>query len=79
MAIGEKKRPEQLPEKLVGWTLMLSQASANQIFWATPHKQLQCFSHAPFCSTTFMSDYDLRPGGSLKLKGGVAEGGIVKK
>ncbi|KAJ7207384.1 hypothetical protein B0H12DRAFT_1330241 [Mycena haematopus] len=25
-----------------------------------------------------MSDYDLRPGGSLKLKG-VAEGGIVKK
>lgn len=27
----------------------------------------------------FMSDYDLRPGGSLKLKGGVAEGGIVKK
>ncbi|KIJ94120.1 hypothetical protein K443DRAFT_684021 [Laccaria amethystina LaAM-08-1] len=26
-----------------------------------------------------MSDYDLRPGGSLKLKGGVAEGGIVKK
>ncbi|KAJ7631143.1 hypothetical protein FB45DRAFT_917627 [Roridomyces roridus] len=26
-----------------------------------------------------MSDYDQRPGGSLKLKGGVAEGGIVKK
>jgi len=26
-----------------------------------------------------MSDYDIRPGGSLKLKGGVAEGGIVKK
>lgn len=26
-----------------------------------------------------MSDYDLRPGGSLKLKGGVADGGIVKK
>ena len=26
-----------------------------------------------------MSDYDFRPGGSLKLKGGVAEGGIVKK
>ncbi|CAA7265918.1 unnamed protein product [Cyclocybe aegerita] len=26
-----------------------------------------------------MSDYDYRPGGSLKLKGGVAEGGIVKK
>ncbi|KAF9015628.1 hypothetical protein BDQ17DRAFT_1269593 [Cyathus striatus] len=26
-----------------------------------------------------MSDYDLRPSGSLKLKGGVAEGGIVKK
>jgi hypothetical protein len=25
-----------------------------------------------------MSDYDLRPGGSLKLKG-VAEGGVVKK
>lgn len=28
---------------------------------------------------TLMSDYDFRPGGSLKLKGGVAEGGIVKK
>ncbi|KAJ2914272.1 hypothetical protein MD484_g6149, partial [Candolleomyces efflorescens] len=26
-----------------------------------------------------MSEYDIRPGGSLKLKGGVAEGGIVKK
>ncbi|KAF8078882.1 hypothetical protein FPV67DRAFT_1466747 [Lyophyllum atratum] len=26
-----------------------------------------------------MSDYDIRPGGSLKLKGGVVEGGIVKK
>ncbi|EKM49248.1 uncharacterized protein PHACADRAFT_265720 [Phanerochaete carnosa HHB-10118-sp] len=26
-----------------------------------------------------MSDYDFRPTGSLKLKGGVAEGGIVKK
>ncbi|TEB38894.1 DUF1754-domain-containing protein [Coprinellus micaceus] len=26
-----------------------------------------------------MSAYDFRPGGSLKLKGGVAEGGIVKK
>nr|BAH22603.1 hypothetical protein UP10 [Pholiota nameko] len=26
-----------------------------------------------------MSDYDVRPGGSLKLKGGVAEGGVVKK
>lgn len=26
-----------------------------------------------------MSDYDFRPGGSLKIKGGVAEGGIVKK
>ena len=26
-----------------------------------------------------MSDYDFRPGGSLKLKGGVVEGGIVKK
>ena len=25
------------------------------------------------------SDYDFRPGGSLKLKGGVTEGGIVKK
>jgi hypothetical protein len=35
----------------------------------------------PFSDTHlhFMSDYDLRPGGSLKLKGGVAEGGIVKK
>ncbi|KAF9245783.1 hypothetical protein BU15DRAFT_70854 [Melanogaster broomeanus] len=26
-----------------------------------------------------MADYDFRPGGSLKLKGGVVEGGIVKK
>ncbi|KAF5323368.1 hypothetical protein D9611_005667 [Ephemerocybe angulata] len=26
-----------------------------------------------------MSAYDFRPGGSLKLKGGVAEGGVVKK
>jgi hypothetical protein len=26
-----------------------------------------------------MSDYDFRPGGSLKLKGGVVEGGVVKK
>jgi protein FAM32A len=26
-----------------------------------------------------MSEYDIRPGGSLKLKGGVADGGIVKK
>ncbi|KAF8167634.1 hypothetical protein B0H34DRAFT_854542 [Crassisporium funariophilum] len=26
-----------------------------------------------------MSEYSIRPGGSLKLKGGVAEGGIVKK
>ncbi|OJA19544.1 carbomoyl phosphate synthetase large subunit [Rhizopogon vesiculosus] len=26
-----------------------------------------------------MADYDFRPGGSLKLKGGVAEGGIVKR
>ncbi|KAL4241836.1 Protein FAM32A [Abortiporus biennis] len=26
-----------------------------------------------------MSEYDFRPGGSLKLKGGVADGGIVKK
>ena len=26
-----------------------------------------------------MADYGFRPGGSLKLKGGVAEGGIVKK
>ncbi|KAI1789827.1 hypothetical protein LXA43DRAFT_1019761 [Ganoderma leucocontextum] len=25
------------------------------------------------------SDYDFRPGGSLKLKGGVKDGGIVKK
>ncbi|KAI0639588.1 DUF1754-domain-containing protein [Trametes polyzona] len=25
------------------------------------------------------SDYDFRPGGSLKLKGGVTDGGIVKK
>ena len=29
--------------------------------------------------TLFMSEYDIRPGGSLKLKGGVIEGGIVKK
>ncbi|KAK7695272.1 hypothetical protein QCA50_002462 [Cerrena zonata] len=26
-----------------------------------------------------MSEYDFRPGGSLKLKGGVTDGGIVKK
>ncbi|KAH7930424.1 DUF1754-domain-containing protein [Leucogyrophana mollusca] len=26
-----------------------------------------------------MADYDFRPGGSLKLKGGVSDGGIVKK
>ncbi|EGO31050.1 hypothetical protein SERLADRAFT_376595 [Serpula lacrymans var. lacrymans S7.9] len=26
-----------------------------------------------------MSDYDFRPGGSLKFKNGVADGGIVKK
>ncbi|KAI0801089.1 hypothetical protein C8Q74DRAFT_1240255 [Fomes fomentarius] len=26
-----------------------------------------------------MSDYDFRPGGTLKLKGGVTDGGIVKK
>ncbi|KAI0673315.1 DUF1754-domain-containing protein [Trametes maxima] len=25
------------------------------------------------------SDYDFRPGGSLKLKGGVTDGGVVKK
>lgn len=31
------------------------------------------------CPATTMSDYDLRPGGSLKLKGTVADGGIVKK
>lgn len=30
-------------------------------------------------SGCLMSDYELRPGGSLKLKGGVAEGGIKKK
>ena len=28
---------------------------------------------------TMSSDYDFRPGGSLKLKGGVKDGGIVKK
>ena len=28
---------------------------------------------------TPMSDYDIRPGGSLKLKGGVTEGGVVKR
>ncbi|KAI0068136.1 DUF1754-domain-containing protein [Artomyces pyxidatus] len=26
-----------------------------------------------------MSDYDFRPGGSLKIKGGASEGGVVKK
>ncbi|KAH7886122.1 hypothetical protein F5I97DRAFT_1927995 [Phlebopus sp. FC_14] len=26
-----------------------------------------------------MADYDFRPGGSLKFKGGVSEGGVVKK
>ncbi|THH11604.1 hypothetical protein EW145_g528 [Phellinidium pouzarii] len=30
-------------------------------------------------STTIMSDYDFRPGGSLRLKTGVIEGGITKK
>ena len=30
-------------------------------------------------TSSTMSDYDIRPGGSLKLKGGVTEGGIVKK
>lgn len=37
-----------------------------------------CWTHS--CAPTLaMSDYDIRPGGSLKLKGGVTEGGIVKK
>jgi protein FAM32A len=26
-----------------------------------------------------MDDYDYRPGGSLKLKGGVVDGGVTKK
>lgn len=30
-------------------------------------------------TSSLMSEYSIRPGGSLKLKGGVAEGGIVKK
>lgn len=30
-------------------------------------------------ATLTMVDYDFRPGGSLKFKGGVADGGIVKK
>ena len=32
-----------------------------------------------FTPSSPMADYDYRPGGSLKLKGGVADGGIVKK
>lgn len=36
-------------------------------------------SHAPSSPAFMSADYDIRPGGSLKLKGGVAEGGIVKK
>ena len=39
--------------------------------------QLQAWSLS--LTLTLMSDYDFRPGGSLKLKGGVAEGGVVKK
>ena len=34
-------------------------------------------SHLQLCGA--MSEYDFRPGGSLKLKGGVSDGGIVKK
>ena len=39
-----------------------------------------CIRHGCYgsLSLTTMSDYDFRPGGSLKLKG-VAEGGVVKK
>ena len=39
-----------------------------------------CYIWLDFPSQTLsMSEYDIRPGGSLKLKGGVTEGGIVKK
>ena len=31
------------------------------------------------CRDPIMSDYSHRPGGSLKLKGGVADGGVKKK
>lgn len=36
-------------------------------------------ARVPYFWNSPMSDYDLRPGGSLKLKGAVVEGGIVKK
>jgi hypothetical protein len=36
-------------------------------------------SNSVSSSLSLMSEYSIRPGGSLKLKGGVAEGGIVKK
>jgi len=36
--------------------------------WATRH-----------CHDSIMSDYSHRPGGSLKLKGGVVDGGVKKK
>ena len=42
--------------------------------WQHPSRALR-----PLFSLTTMSEYDFRPGGSLKLKGGVAEGGVVKK
>ena len=37
------------------------------------------FELSHFNLVTHMSEYSIRPGGSLKLKGGVAEGGVVKK
>ena len=49
----------------------------------TSHVQSLSFSgpnlNSVTSSLTLMSEYSIRPGGSLKLKGGVAEGGIVKK
>jgi hypothetical protein len=47
-------------------------------FWKLD-MMLSCISHAPCHPASMSQDYDIRPGGSLKLKGGVAEGGIVKK
>ena len=46
-----------------------------------PESAIECqpsFSSRTTWSTIIMSDYDFRPGGSLKLKG-VIEGGVSKK
>jgi len=56
-------------------------AIAVRNFWLSVKNVKFMMARGPSFSrqSSFMSDYDLRPGGSLKLKGGVAEGGIVKK